>query len=387
MFDLRAKAIVSEASLVHNFRKILECSEKRQMIAMVKADAYGHGASWVSKVLCSQKGLSGFGVATIAEAIEVRKSLKREHSRLPIIVFSGTTPWGQASVGDQIGEVCLKYHLTPVISSIEDWRIFNKSTSHQSWSRRVPFELKFNTGMNRLGLRMEDLREIRRDLSILSREGKFPSGVFSHFSVGEDRSHHLTVLQKKQFNIIVRELSPILPSSVDFHLQNSAAIWSHRKGELTAIAQRVRPGLALYGVPPQGVNRSMGLKTVLNLEAPVIKVHRLSIGDFVGYGARYRVPRPQTVAILAIGYADGIHRVWCNSASKAKVLIFGRPQRFLGPISMDLCAVSAPSRVRRGQWARLWGEGIEPWQQAAEANTIPYEVLTSLTRRVERIYV
>lgn len=150
---------------------------------------------------------------------------------------------------------------------------------------------------------------------------------------------------------------------------------------------RIRPGLSLYGISPFKSKRSIKLKTVLNLEAPVIQKRRLRRGESVGYGAHYRSAVTESMAVLGIGYADGIHRAWSRPGSQARVLLSGKKQAFLGPISMDLCAVRASAKVRVGDWARLWGEGIDPWKQAAEAGTIPYEILTSFSRRVQRVYV
>jgi alanine racemase len=386
MFDIRAVARISANALINNLKRIQARVPGQSVVAMIKADAYGHGAIWAAKVLSSQSGVSSLGIATLEEGVEIRNALPVGR-KVSITIFSGAVPWPRGSRGDEIGQLCRKYALDPVIASIEDWRAFHSGFPKKSWSLQLPFELKFNTGMNRLGIGLEHLQEIRADLVQLSGKGIFPKGILSHLAVGEDSTHECSRLQRERFETICAELSGILPDSVDFHLANSAASLGARKWKLAGLTRRVRPGISLYGIPPETAPRAHGLQHVLTLEAPVILLRRLEAGEPVGYGARYRTRGREHVAVLGIGYGEGIHRAWSHPKSLARVLLGGKLQPFLGPISMDMCAVGASARVKRGDWARLWGEGIDPYTQAGAAGTIPYEVLTSLTRRVQRIYV
>jgi alanine racemase len=386
MFDIRAVARISAPALENNLKQIQSRVPGQSVVAMVKADAYGHGAIWAAKVLSAQPGVSSLGVATLGEGVELRNALPGSR-KIAITIFSGAVPWPQGSRGDEIGQLCRKFELTPVIASIEDWRAFHAGFPRKSWSLQIPFELKFNTGMNRLGIELKHLQEIRADLLQLSRKGIFPKGILSHLAVGEDSSHACSRLQRERFEVICSELSGILPDSVDFHLANSAASLGARKWKLAGLTRRVRPGISLYGIPPENAPRSHGLQQVLTLEAPVILIRKLEAGEPVGYGARYRTQGREHVAVLGIGYGEGIHRAWSNPKSGARVLLRGKLRPFLGPISMDMCAVGASANVKRGDWARFWGEGIDPYTQAGAAGTIPYEVLTSLTRRVQRKYV
>ena len=384
--ELRAIARIRSSALVANARRLAELLPGQSLIAMVKADAYGHGAGWAGRLLLKERSVSSFGVATISEGIELRRELGARGARVPILVFSGATPWPRGSRGDELGKACHFHGLTPVIASIEDWRSFHSGFPRKSWSVRIPFELKFNTGMNRLGIGLEHLGEIRRDLLRLSQIGVFPGGIFSHLAVGEDATHPVSRLQAARFEALCSELSAILPDSVDFHLANSAAVLGAKKWKFLARARRARPGLALYGIAPEGARRDHGLTPVLTLEAPVILLHELAPGESVGYGGRYITRKKERVAVLGLGYAEGVHRSFGQPGSGARALLRGRLEPFVGPFSMDLCSVRASRAVRRGDWARLWGEGIDPYRQAAAANTIPYEFLTSLTRRVQRIH-
>ncbi len=386
MLELRAVARLNAAALRSNLRRVCAWAPGQRVLAMVKADAYGHGAVWAAATLLKESRVAALGVATLAEGIELREGLGSKVARMPVIVFSGATPWSLGGAGRELGPLFERHQLTAVISSIEDWRSFHGSSS-RSWSRRIPFELKFNTGMNRLGIDLQHLAEVRRDLVALRQRGIVPGGIFSHLAVGEDASHPCSRRQCEGFEVIFRELSSILPDSVDFHLANSAAASDAEAWRPARVTRRIRPGLALYGIAPEGSANNAGLTPVLTLQAPVIQVRRVRPEDSVGYGAWYRARRSGRVAILGIGYADGILRAWGHRDSGARVRMGGRGRSFTGPISMDLCAVEADSKTRCGDWATLWGEGIDPWKQATSAGTIPYEILTSLSRRVQRVYV
>jgi len=374
---------LSHAALIANYQAIVRQSAGQQVLAMVKADGYGHGAAWVASHLARQKQTWGFGVATLEEGVELRQSLSTARDPLAIVVFSGTTPWNERA-----GQTCAKHHLTPVISSWEDWLQFHRrrSTGRRTWSRQLPFEIKFNTGMNRLGMGLERLREISIDLLDLSSEGIYPSGILSHLALAEDAAAPLSLRQKAEFEALYGELAAIMPDSVDFHLSNSAAIWNHKKWAAGALTRRVRPGLALYGIESEIRKLQPQLTPVLNLEAPVILLHELHRGEALGYGGRFVAEKRERIATLGIGYAEGIPRAWSTSSSDARVLLGGKLQPFTGTISMDLCAVRASTSIKRGDWARILGEGIDPWKQARAAGTIPYELLTSISRRVQRIY-
>jgi alanine racemase len=240
--------------------------------------------------------------------------------------------------------------------------------------------------MNRLGMGLERLREISIDLLDLSSEGIYPSGILSHLALAEDAAAPLSLSQKAEFEVLYGELAAIMPDSVDFHLSNSAAIWNHKKWAAGALTRRVRPGLALYGIESEIRKLQPQLTPVLNLEAPVILLHELHRGEALGYGGRFVAEKRERIATLGIGYAEGIPRAWSTSSSDARVLLGGKLQPFTGTISMDLCAVRASTSIKRGDWARILGEGIDPWKQARAAGTIPYELLTSISRRVQRIY-
>jgi alanine racemase len=348
---------------------------------MIKANGYGHGAVWAADALCAMPRLRGFGVATIEEGIELRRESKVP-ARLPIVVFSGVTPFTEDRA-----RLCAKEGLVPVISSPGDWRIFSRSRLFG----KLPYELKFDTGMNRLGLPIAMAGELA---PLFARNPKArPAGVFSHLASAEDPTGELARKQLERFVHVRGTLEGALAGGSAFHLANSSAIWNADIWRLRELTDFVRPGISLYGVPPWSGAEARGTRLVMSIEACVIGVRDLSPGDAVGYGGTYRagqdgVPMRARVAILSAGYADGLLRGLSN---RGQALV-GRSQakgRFAGIVSMDLSAVELPEGidVKVGEYVRVLGEGLDPWAQARQAGTVPYELLTSVSSRVQRLYV
>jgi alanine racemase len=377
----RAQAVRSAEALVANYRAIRELAGGQSMIPMVKAEAYGHGAVWAARALLGEPGLAGFGVATLAEGAALREGLGLRARRARILVFSGAAPWSEEK-----GAFCEHHGLTPVIAGDEDWRTFLR----QGWPGRIGYELKFNTGMNRLGMSLGASRQVAGALRELP-STSHPDGILSHLAIGEDPDARLSRQQRERFAALRAELGPAAPSA-QFHLANSAAIWNRKHWGLDELTDAVRPGLSLYGVPPWQGAPARGIAPVMTFKAVVLAVHRLARGESLGYGAHFKAgdDAPVTVAILGAGYADGVHRRLSGGRAPGQVhgghaWLSGRPTRFLGLVSMDLSAVAAFPETRRGDWAELLGPRVDPWAQARAADTIPYELLTSVSARVQRM--
>lgn len=384
--DGRIVAEMETAALQSNFASLCELASGQALIPMLKADGYGHGAAWVARNLIQHKNresLYGLGVATLREGGELRKELDpsgRGARNVKIIVFSGATPWS-----DEKGEYCLTHRLTPMITTEDDWRAFYREGPGGRWVSKISYGLKFNTGMNRLGLSHSSAADIARQLGKLDSKSH-PETVCTHLALGEDPEASLSLSQRERFASIRRSFASTCPGTL-FHISNSAALWGKKLWGLDGLTDIVRPGLALYGVPPWAGAPVRGLVPVMTLCARVIAIARLKEGDRVGYGGVFKVSKVDAggprVATLAAGYADGIPRALGESG---KVWLGGRLTRFLGRISMDLCAVEAQSDTRVGDWAEFLGPHIDPWIQAKGAGTIPYELFTSLSTRVRRVY-
>ncbi len=370
----RVRARMSAEALRSNYAAIQAQVPGQALLPMIKANGYGHGASWAARVLLSLPGLYGLGVATFAEALELRKVLGPRHRKLRLVVFSGAAPWSE-----QKGQLCEHNGLVPVIADDSDWQAFFKG----GWPARLSYELKFNTGMNRLGLSLNSAPSVAKALRNKPVDWH-PDGIFSHLASGEAPDAKLARTQLERFIWLRKELGPALPSSL-FHLANSAGIWNSKLFGLRDLTDVVRPGLSLYGIPPWKDAPVRGLVPVMTVEAPVLHVHQLKPGETVGYGGTYTVETSKggRIAILAAGYADGIHRALSNGGL---VHVHGQLMRMAGNISMDLSAAICPEGTRRGEWAQLLGPEIGAWAQAALAQTIPYELLTSISPRVRKVY-
>jgi alanine racemase len=358
-----------------NYRVIQELVPNQFILPMLKADAYGHGAVWVAQSLAGFPQLYGFGVATLQEGADLRIELGPRIRKTPVVVFSECTPWTEEK-----GQFCEQYDLRPVITSEYDWIQFFKN----KWMDRISYEIQFNTGMNRLGISPSYLPTLIKNLKTIAPE-KQPAGILSHLAIAEEPDAKLSLAQMDRFRSIRSELSGVLPGSTRFHIANSAAIWNSKNFGIRDLTEVVRPGLSLYGVPPWSGASEKGIAPVMTVLATIIAIHKLRPGDCIGDGATYRVSGsdPVYAAILAAGYADGVMRSW---SKEGRGWLEGKETRFLGNIGMDLCAVQCSSTTSVGNWVELIGPHIDPWAQARAAGTIPYELLTSLSPRVKRMY-
>ncbi len=363
----------STEALVQNYLAIREQVPGKSLIPMVKANGYGHGEAWVAKALVRQPDLYGLGVATLDEGYRVRQAITMRNRKVPVIVFSGASVWSEEK-----GHFCAEAGLTPVISSEEDWKAFRQG----GWDKKLSYELKFNTGMNRLGIPVNLASQIARNLQNLPAE-QHPAGVSSHMAMGETPDSPISRKQLEQFRWLRSELSGALPQT-HFHLANSSTIWNSKYFQLHDLTDAVRPGLSLYGIPPWEGAPARGIRPVMTLKAKVLNVLRLKQGESIGYGATFTVKEDGFyAAVLGIGYGDGLHRTLSNGGY---AWLEGRAIRILGVVSMDLSVVEATSQTKVGQWVELYGDHVDPWAQAKQAKTIPYELLTSVSPRVERSY-
>jgi alanine racemase len=324
------------------------------LLPMVKADAYGLGAVRVARTL-ERLDPWGFGVATIAEGEELRRSdIKR-----PIIVFTPLLS------GDF--DAAVRADLTPTLGdtrSIVRW--------HETGR---PWQLAIDTGMNRAGLPWTDVAAMRRLLT-----DNAPQGAFTHFHSAE-RNDESRAEQERRFAGALAQL-PVRPAML--HAENSPAV-EHRGPSPWTV---VRPGVFLYGVS-SGNSPDIVPDPVASVRARIVDVRTIPDGETVSYGGTYRAVGERRIATLAIGYADGYHRALSNRAS---VLVRGRRVPVAGVVTMDMTMIDvtdAPAEV--GDIATLMGsdgdESIGANELAAMGDLSPYEVLTSLRGRLPRRYL
>ncbi|MDP2726043.1 MAG: alanine racemase [Dehalococcoidia bacterium] len=335
-----------------------------QLLAVVKANAYGHGAPAVARAVL-EAGASCLGVACPDEGVELRLA----GIQAPILIL-GYTSSSEA-------EKVISHSLTPTVNSLEQAEAVARAA--QALGRVTPVHLKVDTGMNRFGLDREGV------LKLAGAVGAMPAlrleGAYTHFACADEEDKSFTLHQFEEFLAIVDRLDLSLR-----HVANSAAVLDLPQTAL----DMVRPGIALYGLyPSAAVSRSVPLKPVLSLKSRVARVNPLAAGETVSYGRTWTARSPSRIALMPCGYADGLPRLLSNRGS---VLLRGQRAPIVGRICMDLTMadVTDIEGVAEGDEVVIIGtqgqETIAAEEIAAQAGTISYEVLCGISRRVPRIY-
>jgi len=372
-------AEVCLSQLTKNYRIIREhIGRERAIMAIVKADAYGHGLPEVGRTL-AQAGVDWFGVASADEGVELR----RMGITQPILLLTGFWEGEQSALTD--------YDLVPAIYSedqlatIEEWG--------RRMERRIRFHLKVNTGMGMLGLHwqgVEPFLELYRKMSCVELDG-----LFEQFAAAEDFTTRQTEEQMERFACVEQGLARAGIRPRYCHQANSEAI----VGRPQSWGNMVRPGLLLYGyhLPmrvPEGAAgppiRELPVREILSLKTKVIAVKEVPAGIPLGYGGKYVTPRHSRIATLPAGYADGMNR---RLSGRGKVLIRSQFAPIVASISMDLTLVDVTDipDLRIGEEVVVigrQGDGVQTAIDLAEATgTLPYEILCGIGKRVPRRYL
>ncbi|MDD3883460.1 MAG: alanine racemase [Gallionella sp.] len=343
------QARIDATALAQNLRVIRKRSASR-ILAVIKADAYGHGVLRAAEAL---EEADGFGLLNIRDALRVREAGHRQ----PILLLEGCFDANDMALAAEHGLSCVVH---------SDWQLglldaYPKRAALEVW-------LKINTGMNRLGFNPQDVPAVIARLRGHAAVGNVV--LMTHFANADEGSIDAPL---NLFRDIAAQFR--LPRS----LANSAALLRYPQIH----GEWVRPGLALYGASPfaETSAAALGLKPVMTLSSRVIAVRELRAGDEVGYGATFRAERSMRVGIVACGYADGYPR---HAGTGTPVLVAGQRTRSLGRVSMDMLCVdlSALSGAGVGSEVVLWGEGLPVEEIALSAGTISYELMCGLTARV-----
>lgn len=356
---------VNLSAIRHNWLLLQRHFAGRDCGAVVKANAYGLGYAPVTQTLFSA-GCRSFFVASFGEAVALKKLLGEQ---IDVYVLQGC-PEG-------VEREFTSRKLIPVLVS---WAMLKRWIAHAESA--APFAIKVNTGMNRLGLSIDELSSW---LDSLTEKPAVPLvALLSHMACADEPEHPLNDLQRQRFADIVERVRARFPS-VQASLCNSAALFLGNGWHFDL----ARPGIALYG-GREGVPSSIDIRPVVSLALSVIQTRYVLKGECIGYGATYRAERDMHVALVAGGYADGILR----SLSGAAVGVFrGHQLPLLGRVSMDSCVFdisSIPSQSRPSEGHRiklLGGDGCDLTVQAGRAGTISYELLTRLGGRLQKHYV
>ncbi len=364
---------VSREQIAANFESIRKVvGPTVEVMPVVKADAYRHGAVEVSRVLESQ-GARWLAVSNTDEGIALRDA----GIRARILVMADFLPFTR--------EAMLAYNLTPVVHSLEDLAELNRLAG--SRSERYRCHLKIDTGMGRLGVRANAATVVQ---AILSAENVEVEGLMTHFASAANYGTPQTDEQIAAFESIALALTEAGIRPGLLHLSSTIPVGYGRIG---AWQQMVRPGHAIYGYvsPARGhaPAQILHVKPALSWRATILSVKDMPAGALIGYGGMFRTPHPMQIAVLAAGYADGIpHRM----GNRGSIIVRGKLAPIIGAVSMDLTTVDVTgSDVKVGDAVTLLGtEGtvsIDAAQIARWAGTISYSVLCGIHARVKRLYI
>lgn len=339
------------AALRYNVKRVAEMAPQSKILAMIKANAYGHGLLPIAKALTH---VEGFGVSCSEEALYLRQAGLKQRIVLMEGLFSK----------DEI-PLLTDYELDNVI---HDQNQLNLLSEHPL-AHTINVWLKINTGMNRLGFSPKDF------VSILQKLHHCPwlkiVCVMTHFSNADKKNESTTQCQIKLFEKTLKGYP--FPTS----LANSAAILAFPKVH----ADWVRPGLMLYGVSPfaDSTGIQYALKPVMTLKSEIISIHQLELGDKVGYGGIWLAPKPLRIGIVAIGYGDGYPH---HAESGTPVLVNGKLSELVGHVSMDMLAVNLSNQLEAkiGDPVVLWGTGLPIEQIAESTSSFRYELLCGINR-------
>ncbi|MGE5174021.1 MAG: alanine racemase [Betaproteobacteria bacterium] len=363
-------AVINLGDLDHNFKELVRRAEGRSILAVVKAQAYGHGAIRVSKHFL-ELGADMLGVALVEEARELR-----EAGIDATILLMG-------SIFPEQAETAAMLRLTPAVYSMPVARALSEAA--QKLRTKISVHVKIDTGMGRIGISPEDavgfIDEIRR------LEGIEVQGLMTHFADADLRDKGFAAKQMDRFGMLLKRLDEGGINIPVRHAANSAAVLDYRR----ALFTMVRPGLMLYGYNPlESVMEGADLKPALSLVTRIAFLKKVPANVPISYGRTYVTQHESLIATLPIGYADGYSRGLSN---KGEVLVHGKRVPVVGRVCMDMCMIDVTEvpGVREGDDVVLIGsqgrELITADEIAAKTGTIPYEVLCGISSRVPRIYL
>lgn len=350
------QAFIDCSALAHNLSIVRKFAPHSHVMAVVKADAYGHGLLQTAQALIN---VDGFALLELDAAISLRDAGYRQ----PILLLEGFFSTQELALFEQ-------YHLSAVIHHPEQIAMLLAAKNPQ-----LNLFLKINTGMNRLGLPPERISTIINQLQ----ENHYQKNItlMTHFASADDRAQHDSVIQQLE-----RFQQAAHPHAHLRSLANSAALIRYPQSH----ADWVRPGIMLYGASPfsDQTATDLDLRPVMTLASKIIAIHELKAGDKVGYHGLFQAERPMRIGVVACGYADGYPR---HAPTNTPVLVNNQLSRLLGRVSMDMLTVDLTDirDVQINSPVILWGKEISVDAVAQRAGTTSYELLCALAPRVEKI--
>jgi len=368
----RAWIEIDLAALSYNVQQIVKLlSSRTQLMAVVKADAYGHGAVTVAQTVL-HSGASWLGVATVPEGIELREA----GINAPILILGATHTLEQI-------HALVQWKLQPTLTSPKQALVFSDTLKAINYHSHLPVHIKFDTGMSRLGPSWQEAAEFVQLVQRLP--NLHIASIYSHLATAENSDQTVMRQQQQRFEEAIAQIRDMNIEPPVLHLANSAATLR----EVTLHYDMVRVGLAVYGLYPEAHLRSrIDLKPVLQVKARVTQVKSIAKGSGVSYGHQFVAERELRLAVVGIGYADGVPR---HLSQKIQVLIRGQRIPQIGAITMDqmMLDVSAIPDIQEGEVVTLIGQdgdekiSAEDW--ANQLNTISWEILCGFKHRLPRV--
>ncbi len=368
------RAEINLGHLRHNLKLIKRAAGRSRVFGVLKADAYGHGAPAVARTL-ERSGIDGFCVALLEEAVELREA----GIGVPILVMGGYN-------GQAWSEV-LARRVTPVIYDVAQAEgLAREARLAQVRPAPVGVHFKIDTGMGRLGCELAQMPKVLERLRAISEIRV--EGLMTHFAGADDETIEPVSLQLERFQQATKTAKMLGVAPEIRHAANSAALFRCREARL----DWVRPGIALFGVAPR-FGEKIDLRPAMSIRTEIVALRHLAKGDPLGYGWTWRAPRPSVIATIPMGYADGLSR---HLSNRGAVLVRGKRAPVVGTVSMDLTMVDVTEHagaairdevtVLGPQQGALGKDLITATEIAGHVGTIPWDILTSVSRRVPRFY-
>ena len=350
-----AYAVLNLDAVQHNLQRVRHCAPDAKIMAVIKANGYGHGMLRIADAL---QNADAFAVARVDEGIRLRKAGIKNR----IAVLEGFT------CTEELDEL-LHYRLDPVVHSFTQLEIFETRTEQEACA----IWLKLDTGMNRLGFKPKEFNAVYQRLNQCAII-KQPISLMTHLANADDKKDATTLRQISLFNTTMG----MLPGQRS--IANSAGILAWKE----ALTDWVRPGVMLYGISPfpDSTGEQLGLKPIMGLHSRLIAVKPILTGDKVGYSGTWVCAKPTTLGVVAIGYGDGYPRY---AKAGTPVLVNGQRVPLIGRVSMDMITVDLETQPHAlpGDPVTLWGDGLAVEEIALCADTIPYTLVCGVTQRVQ----
>jgi len=367
-----SQAVIHLSNLKFNLLQIRKKIDQVKLMAVVKADAYGHGAIEVVKYYNSLGKYKPeyYAVAFPKEAVELRESGIND----PILVFD---PFDKENA-----HICKKYNLIATVFNKYHLEILKRASKNSSG--KIKAHIKADTGMNRLGIDYDKAYDFVKYVS--QQKEFFIHGFYTHFAESDSKDKRFTLLQLKKFNELIAKLKTEKIKLGLLHAANSAAMLDLPE----TYFDMVRCGITLYGYYPSlETSKSIKLKPVMSIISNVTTVKEVRPGETISYGRRFKVKKETKIISVPVGYADGFRRGLTN---KAQAIIKGKVFNQVGTVTMDRIMFDVGNAdIKVNDKVILLGndknETITAWDWAKILNTIPYEITCGITKRLPRVYV